>query len=170
MVDITFTIKGWEYFEGLLVSSLKRIFPRVGFLVFPVIMLIGLFGVLRISTDPLSLLAYALAATAVLFLLLAAVPALRAVQYSRDSRMSAEATWRIRPDRIVIRTERGEAKRSWEYFDRLMETWHLFLLRSAADRQTIYILPKRAFRDADQIARFREMARKGCGGKTDDRR
>ena len=165
MVEITFAITGWEYFEGLLISSLKRIFPRVGFLVFPLIMLIGLFGVLRISDDPLSLLAYALAAAAGLFLLLAVVPALRALQYSRDRRMSAEASWRIRPDRIDIRTERGTVKRNWKTFDQMTETWHLFLLRSAADRQTIHILPKRAFRDRAQVVRFKEMARRGCGKK-----
>lgn len=167
MLEITFAIRGREYFEGLLVSSLKRIFPRTGFLVFPVIMLVGLFGVLGLSDDPVSLLGYALTASAVLLLLLAAVPALRAFQYSRDRGMSAAATWRFRHDRIDIRTERGETRRAWNSFDRPTETWHLFLLPSAADRQTISILPKRAFRNADQIARFREMAKKGCGKKTD---
>jgi hypothetical protein len=169
MVEITFAITGLEYFEGLLVSSLKRIFPRTGFLVFPLIMLLGLFGVLRISDDPLSLLAYALAAAAGLFLLLSIVPALRAIQYSRSRRMSAEATWRIRPDRIEIRTKSGKAQRNWKSFGRMTETWHLFLLHSAAETQTIFILPKRAFRDRAQVVRFKEMARRGCG-EADHRR
>jgi hypothetical protein len=163
MLEITFAVKGWEYFEGLLISSLKRIFPRVGFLAFPVLMLIGLFGVLRISEDPVSLVVYALIASATLLLLLAVVPAVRAVQAGRNKGMSAPATWRIGDPRIEIRSERGELKTTWKAFIRPTETWHLFLLFSAADKQTIYILPKRAFRDKAQIARFREMAKKACG-------
>ena len=81
--------------------------------------------------------------------------------------MTAPATWRIGEARIEIRSERGESQTTWKAFTRPTETWHLFLLFSAADKQTIYILPKRAFRDAEQIARFREMAKKACGGKTD---
>jgi hypothetical protein len=167
MLEITFAIRGREYFEGLLVSSLKRIFPRAGFLVFPALMLLGLFGVLGLSDEPVLLLAYALAASAVLLLLLAIVPALRAFQYSRDRGMSAAATWRFRHDRIEIRNVRGDTRRAWASFKQPTETWHLFLLHSAAEAQTIYILPKRAFRNADQIARFREMAKKGCGKKPD---
>jgi hypothetical protein len=163
MVEITFAVNGWEYFEGLLISSLKRIFPRAGFLAFPILMLVGLFGVLRISDDPVSILAYAAAVFAALLLLLAVVPALRAFRYGRDSRMSAAATWRIGFPRIDVRSERGELHTAWKAFERPTETWHLFLLYSAADKQTIYILPKRAVRDQAQTERFRGLARKACG-------
>jgi hypothetical protein len=150
MLEITFSLTAWEYFEGLLVSSLKRIFPRAGFLVFPIIMLIGLFGVLRLSSDPWTLLAYALSATAVLFLLLAVVPAWRAIQSVRDPQRSFAAG-------------RGEAKVGWKTFERPMETWHLFLLHSAADKRSVYILPKRAFQGDAERERFREMAKKAYG-------
>ncbi|MBN1439349.1 MAG: YcxB family protein [Anaerolineales bacterium] len=163
MVEITFALTGWEYFEGLLVSSLKRIFPRVGFLAFPVIMLIGLFGVLRISDDPLSLAAYALAACALLFVLLAVVPAVRAVQYARSKDRAQPATWRFGEGRIEIRIGGNGKKTDWKAFARPAETWHLFLLYSAADGRTIYILPKRAFRDKPRQDRFREMAVKALG-------
>jgi hypothetical protein len=163
MVEITFAVNGREYFEGLLISSFKRMFPRAGFLAFPIIMLVGLFGVLRVSDSPLQLLAYAAAVFAALLLLLAVVPALRAVQYGRDKRMSAAATWRIGYPRIDIRSERGELHTAWKAFERPTETRHLFLLYSAADKRSIYILPKRAFRDSVQAERFRELARKACG-------
>ncbi len=163
MVELTFAVKGREYFEGLLISSLKRIFPRFGFAVFPIIMLIGLLGVIGISDNPGSLVGYALILFVLLLAILAAVPALRAIQYSRDIKLSAPATWRIGDQRIEIRSERGESKATWKSFERPTETWNLFLLYSTANKQAIYILPKRAFRDGAQMDRFREMARKACG-------
>ena len=159
MVEITFAVGGWEYFEGLLVSSLKRLFPRVGFLAFPVIMLIGLLGVLRVSDDPLILAAFALAISAGLFLLLSVVPAVRAAQYAADPGKSATVTWRFGPQRIEIRSGGGRAVKSWKDFERPVETWRLFLLHSAAEQRSIYILPKRAFRGKEQIARYREIVR-----------
>jgi hypothetical protein len=163
MVELTFAVKALEFFEGLLISSLKRLFPRVGFLVFPIIMLVGLFGVLRISDDPIILLAYAALGFAALLILLAVVPAVRAVQSSRDKRMSATATWRIGDGRIEIRSERGTAKTDWKSFERPTETWHLFLLYSAADKRSVYILPKRAFQGDAQRERFRQMAKQAYG-------
>jgi len=163
MLEITFSLTAWEYFEGLLVSSLKRIFPRAGFLVFPIIMLIGLFGVLRLSSDPWTLLAYALSATAVLFLLLAVVPAWRAIQSVRDPQRSSASTWKIGEKRMTVAAGRGEAKVGWKTFERPMETWHLFLLHSAADKRSVYILPKRAFQGDAERERFREMAKKAYG-------
>jgi hypothetical protein len=162
-MEITFSIKGREFFEGLLVSSLKRIFPRAGFFFFPIIMLIGLLGVLGITNNPGSLLSYSLILFGLLLLGLAAVPILRAIQYSRNKRLSAPMTWKIGDQRIEIRSERGESKTNWKSFERPTETWHLFLLFSTVNKQSIYILPKRAFRDSAEIDRFREMARKACG-------
>jgi hypothetical protein len=163
MLEITFSVKAWEYFEGLLISSLKRIFPRVGFLAFPIIMLIGLFGVLGLFDDPWILAASALAASAVLFLLLAIVPAWRALQSGRDPQRSAPTTWRISDQRITVSTGRGDAKVNWKTFERPIQTPHLFLLHSAADKRSIYILPKRAFQDGAQRERFRQMAIKAYG-------
>jgi hypothetical protein len=163
MVEITFSVRGREYFEGLIVSSLKRIFPRIGFLVFPIILLIGLLGVLRISDKAGSLPVYALIILVITLLLLTGIPALRAVQYSRNTQLSAPQTWRIGATRIEIVTTRGDAKVGWKSFERPTETWHLFLLYSANNNQSIYILPKHAFRDGAQMERFREIVRKACG-------
>jgi hypothetical protein len=163
MLEISFAVNAWEYFEGLLISSLKRFFPRVGFLIFPLIFLIGLVGVLQITRTPGSISIFAAVLLGVLVLAIAGVPALRSLQYSRNPSLSAPATWRIGEKRIEIVTGRGEAKVDWKTFSRPMETWHLFLLHSAADNQKVYILPKRAFRDDPQRARFRRMAAGALG-------
>jgi len=163
MVEITFAIKGWEYFEGLLISSLKRIFPRVGMVVFPLILLVGLLGVFRGSDQGWPFPVYAVILFVLFLLILAGIPALRAIQYSRNKTMSAPTTWRIGDQRIEIQSDRGAAKITWKSFEKPTETWHLFLLYSAANKQSIYVLPKRAFRDGAQMDRFREMARRACG-------
>ena len=155
MLEITFAIKAREFFEGLLISSLKRIFPRASFYIFPIIMLIGLFGVLGFSDNPGTLLGYALILFVLILLALSAVPIVRAIQYSRSPRMSASTTWRIGDQQIAIRSDRGESKTNWKSFERPTETWHLFLLYSAAEKQSIYFLPKRAFRDDARRERFR---------------
>jgi hypothetical protein len=163
MVEITFATKGREFFEGLLISSIKRIFPRIGSLAFPLILLIGLYGVLQISGKVESLPVYAAILIALVLAALALVPALRALQSSRNPQRAASATWRISEKRMEILTGRGQAKVEWKTFVRPVETWHLFLLHSAADSQTIYILPKRAFRDDAQRERFREIVKKIYG-------
>ncbi len=162
-MEITFAIGGWEYFEGLLISSLKRIFPRFGLLVFPLIFLIGLTGVLWNAFDKTLLPVYAVVLVAILLAALAGVPAWRAFQYVRNPERSASATWKIAERRIEILTGRGTAKVDWKTFERPVETWHLFLLHSAANRQSVYILPKRAFRDGAQQARFRELVKRAYG-------
>jgi hypothetical protein len=160
MLHITFTVKGWEWFEGLLISSLKRIFPRAGSLVFPLLFLIGLAGVLGFSQRKESIPIYAAILLAILVLALCGVPALRAVQYSRNQLLSTPATWKIGGDRIEILSRGKETRVSWKSFGKLTETWHLFLLPSAAHPQSVYFIPKRAFRDDAQRTRFREMAKR----------
>jgi hypothetical protein len=163
MLQISFIVKGWEWFEGLLISSLKRVFPRVGTLVFPLLFLIGLAGVLGYSQNREALPVYAVILLAILIFALCGVPALRAFQYSRNPLLSTPATWKIGGDRIEI-LSRGKATRvSWKSFGKLTETWHLFLLPSAAHPQSIYFIPKRAFRDNAQRIRFREMAKRAQG-------
>lgn len=163
MLEITFAVNGWEFFEGLMISSLKRTFLRAGMLIFPLLFLIGLLGVIRSSDAGWSIPMYAAILLVIIFLILTGVPALRAFQYSRNPQRSAPSTWRIGEKRIEIATDRGGAKVEWKTFARPVETWHLFLLHSAADKQTIYILPKRAFRDDAQREWFREMAKKAFG-------
>jgi hypothetical protein len=163
MLQITFTVKGWEWFEGLLVSSLKRIFSRVGMLIFPLIFLIGLAGVLGFSKMKESIPIYAAILLAILLLLLCGVPALRAFQYSRNKLLLTPATWKIGEHRIEILSGGKETKTNWKSFGKLIETWHLFLLPSAAHTQSVYFIPKRAFRDDAQRERFREMAKKAYG-------
>jgi hypothetical protein len=163
MLEITFAVRGWEYFEGLLISSLKRIFPRIGTLVFPLIFLIGLVGVLQITAKTGSVSLFAAALLAILIVALAGVPAWRSLQYSRDGSHSTPITWRIGDKRIDIVTPQGTAKVEWRRFTRPMETWHLFLLHSAANDQSIYILPKRAFRDEPQRERFRRTVTAALG-------
>ena len=158
MLQISFTVKGWEWFEGLLISSLKRIFPRAGSLVFPLIFLIGLAGVIGFSQNKEALPLYALSLLAILILALCGVPALRAFQYSRNKLLQNPSTWRIGGNRIEILSGGKETKVNWKSFGKLAETWHLFLLPSAAHPQSVYFIPKRAFRDEAQRVRFREMA------------
>jgi hypothetical protein len=163
MLEITFAVRGREYFEALLISSLKRFFPRAGFLVFPLIFLIGLAGVLQITKTPGAVSLFAAVVLGVLILAVAGVPLLRSLEYSRNPSLTAPATWRIAEKRIEIAAARGRAAVEWKTFTRPMETWHLFLLHSAADVQKVYILPKRAFRDEPQRERFRRMAASALG-------
>ncbi len=163
MLQISFVVKGWEWFEGLLISSLKRIFPRAGSLVFPLLFLIGLAGVLGFSQNKNALPIYAVILLAVLLLALGGVPALRAFQYSRNKLLSTPTIWRIGGNRIEILSGGKETKVTWQSFGKLAETWHLFLLPSAAHPQSVYFIPKRAFRDDAQRARFREMAQRAQG-------
>ncbi len=158
MLQISFTVKGWEWFEGLLISSLKRIFPRAGSLVFPLIFLIGLAGVIGFSQNKEAIPVYAVILLAILILALCGVPALRAFQYSRNKLLQTPATWKIGGNRIEILSGGKETKAGWKSFGKLGETWHLFLLPSAAHPQSVYFIPKRAFRDEAQRARFCEMA------------
>jgi hypothetical protein len=162
-MEITFSVGGWEYFEGLLISSWKRLFPRAGWLAFPIMFLIGLAGVLGIGVHSQAITAFALLVLAAAVLLLAGVPALRAVQSARDPQRSAPSTWKIGAGRVEIVTPRGTAKVGWKTFARPVETWSLFLLHSAADPRSVYILPKRAFRDNAERGRFRELLKKTYG-------
>ncbi|OGO07263.1 MAG: hypothetical protein A3K46_05710 [Chloroflexi bacterium RBG_13_60_9] len=163
MLEITYIVKGWEWFEGLLISSLKRIFPRVGSLVFPLIFLIGLAGVLGFSDRKESIPAYAAILLAILLLALCGVPAVRAFQYSRNKLLSTPSTWRIGAERIEILSRGKETRTGWKSFGKMTETWHLFLLPSAANTQSVYFIPKRAFRDDAQRECFREMAKRARG-------
>ena len=160
MLEITYIVKGWEWFEGLLISSLKRIFPRAGSLVFPLIFLIGLGGVLGFSDRKESIPLYAAILLAILILALCGVPALRAFQYSRNKLLTAPSTWKIGAERIEILSRGKETRTGWKSFGKMSETWHLFLLPSAAHAQSVYFIPKRAFRDDAQRERFREMAKR----------
>jgi hypothetical protein len=160
MLQISFAVKGWEWFEGLLISSLNRLFPRVGSLVFPLLFLIGLAGVLGFSQNKGTLPVYAVILLAILVLALCGVPALRAFQYSRNKLLLTPATWKIGENRIEILAGGKETKVNWKSFGKVTETWHLFLLPSAAHSQSVYFIPKRAFRDDAQRARFREMAKR----------
>ncbi|MBN2086317.1 MAG: YcxB family protein [Anaerolineales bacterium] len=160
MLEITYTVKGWEWFEGLLISSLKRLFPRVGSLIFPLLFLIGLAGIIGFSDVGESIPLYAVILLAILLVLLCGVPALRAFQYSRNKLLSSPSTWKICGERIEIHSRGTETKVSWKSFGKMGESWHLFMLPSATHTQSIYFIPKRAFRDNAQRERFREMAKR----------
>jgi hypothetical protein len=159
-MQITFTVKGWEWFEGLLISSLKRIFPRAGSLVFPLLFLIGLGGVIGFSERKEAIPVYAAVLLAILVLALCGVPALRAFQYSRNKLLATGATWKIGENRIEIFSAGKETRAAWTSFGKMTETWHLFLLPSATHAQSVYIVPKRAFRDDGQRQHFRELAKR----------
>jgi hypothetical protein len=162
-MQITFTVKGWEWFEGLLISSLKRIFPRAGSLVFPLLFLIGLGGVIGFSDNKESIPLYAALLLVILLLALCGVPALRAFQYSRNETLLSGTTWKIGETRIEILARGKETKAAWTSFGKLTETWHLFLLPSATHAQSVYFVPKRAFRDDGQRQHFRELAKRPRG-------
>jgi hypothetical protein len=160
MLEIAYTVKGWEWFEGLLISSLKRLFPRVGSLIFPLLFLIGLAGIIGFSDIKESIPAYALILLAILLLALCGVPALRAFQYSRNKLLSTPSAWKIGGERIEILSRGKETRVSWKSFGKMSESWHLFMLPSATHTQSIYFIPKRAFRDDAQRKQFREMAKR----------
>jgi hypothetical protein len=66
--------------------------------------------------------------------------------------------YQISEEAIVVTTQTSKSELGWETFTKFIETKNLFMLYSG--RLLFYLIPKRAFADADEVAQFREMAKR----------
>ncbi|MGC2235035.1 MAG: YcxB family protein [Pyrinomonadaceae bacterium] len=69
----------------------------------------------------------------------------------------------ISNEKVEISTQSFASQINWDFFVRINETKHYFVLLSKAGQKTL--LPKRFFRDSEQLAEFKNLIRSKLGEK-----
>lgn len=77
---------------------------------------------------------------------------------SKESRFFIEQTWRFTDDETTHRTAHGESRNAWSAYAQASETSRFFFLFLA--RNIVAPIPKRAFKNAEQMAQFRALLKR----------
>lgn len=77
---------------------------------------------------------------------------------SQESRFFIEQTWRFTEDETTQRTTHGESRNAWSAYVRAGETPQFFFL--FLSQNIVAPIPKRAFKNAEQLSQFRELLKR----------
>ena len=80
-----------------------------------------------------------------------------AQKVKKDERLRAKTTWMVSEEQIFVKNEYSESKRSWDQYDRVIESRAYYLFFAQGQRGLTHILPKRAFFTVDQELKFQKM-------------
>jgi len=85
------------------------------------------------------------------------IPFVRSRRVYKAEQMSGRRRYLFSPDSIAAETPLGNATVKWEAYRYVIETSKLFLLYAQANFANI--VPKRCFRNEDEISSFRVLAK-----------
>ncbi len=84
-------------------------------------------------------------------------------QIEKNERFTAETTWELGEDQIVIKNKFSETKMDWGSFQKVVETGDYYLLIYATSKNMFQFIPKRAFESQEQETNFRELLKRKLG-------
>jgi len=102
-------------------------------------------------------LAPALVVAAILGVFTYANPLLKK-RIRQDQKYTAEQTWEFSEENVVWKTEFSETQNNWQSYKQAAEYKNFFLLYVQGNR--FAPIPKRAFANADALARFRDLLKR----------
>ncbi len=84
-------------------------------------------------------------------------PANVADKVGKDERLSSEMTWEVDENQAVVMTKHTDVSCDWSTFGEPYETSEYFLITYASNKNTFQLVPKRAFRNEEQLVEFRKL-------------
>lgn len=90
-----------------------------------------------------------------IFNLLHIEPLIIRLRFYQDPKMKEEYTLEFSESGIVFKTPTIDSKLAWTHYHKLMENDDIFLL--IYGRKMYSVIPKNAFKDAEEITRFRQL-------------
>ncbi len=84
-------------------------------------------------------------------------PANVADRVAKDERLSSEMTWEVDENQAVVMTKHVDVSCDWSTFGDAYETSEYFLITYSTNKNTYQLVPKRAFKNEEQLATFRKL-------------
>jgi hypothetical protein len=116
----------------------------------------GVLGLILNGIEP-SILVFVVLATVGLVYSYFISPAIAASTVTQNAEWSNAYDWSVSEEDIVINSRAVGAKIGWVLFQDFLETRDYFLLVHSDNKKSFQIIPKRAFKSADQEGGFRQL-------------
>lgn len=153
----SFTPNRSDYIKTMRAFSLQHTSTKIAILLSILVVIAILLSVFYLHTLSLAgisvLLVMVIYYLSVFFL----GPANVADKVAKDERLSSEMTWEVDENMAVVCIRNADTNCDWSTFSTVYETSEYFLITYAKDRNMFQLVPKRAFKTADQLAAFRTL-------------
>ncbi len=153
----SFTPNRSDYIKTLRAFSLQHTSTRIAILLSILVVAAILLSVFYLHTLSLAgftvLLVMVIYYLAVFFL----APVNVADKVAKDERLSSEMTWEVDENMAVVCTRDADTNCDWSTFSSAYETYEYFLITYSKNKNMFQLVPKRAFKNADQMAAFRAL-------------
>ncbi len=153
----SFTPNRSDYIKTLRAFSLQHTSTKIAILLSVLVIIAILLSVVYVHT--LSLAGFSVLLVMVIYYLSVffLAPANVADKASKDERLSSEMSWEVDENMAVVCTRDADASCDWSTFSTAYETNEYFLITFAKNKNTFQLVPKRAFKTADQLGAFRAL-------------
>jgi accessory gene regulator protein AgrB len=153
----SFTPNRSDYIKTLRAFSLQHASTKIAILLSILVVIAILLSVFYLHT--LSLASSTVLLVMVIYYLTVFFlgPANVADKVAKDERQSSEMTWEVNEDAAVVCTREADTNCDWSTFGETFETNEYFLITYAKNKNMFQMVPKRAFKNADQLAEFHKL-------------
>jgi hypothetical protein len=153
----SFTPNRSDYIKTLRAFSLQHASTKIAILLSILVVIAILLSVFYLHT--LSVAGFTVLLVMVIYYLTVFFlgPANVADKVAKDERLSSEMTWEVNEDAAVVCTREADTNCDWSTFAESFETNEYFLITYAKNKNMFQMVPKRAFKNADQLAEFHKL-------------
>jgi preprotein translocase subunit SecE len=153
----SFTPNKSDYIKTLRAFSLHHETTKIGLLLSALVIVAILLSIFYLHT--LSLAGFTVLLVMVVYYITVFFlgPANIADKAAKDERLSCEMTWEVDENQALVCTRTTDINCDWSTFAEAYETKEHFLITYTNNKNMFQLIPKRAFKTAEQIAQFRKL-------------
>jgi Ca2+/Na+ antiporter len=153
----SFTPNKSDYFKTLRAFYLQHRSTKIAILLSALVIIAIILSIFYLHT--LSLAGFTVLLTMVAYYVTVFFlgPANVADKIAKDERLSSEMTWELDDNQALVCTKYADINCDWGTFAEVYETKEHFLITYHNDKNMFQLIPKRAFKNDDQLTRFRNL-------------